>query len=303
MELWRDRSSEEKIKKLGSEGLAPMHDIEHNPEPKTPRMTEFEAAELHFAYEGVAALRGLSLTVREGERIALLGANGSGKSTLLRMMDGLLYAGSGSLKFRGQELTEAALSDDKFALGFHRQVGMVFQNPDVQLFNPTVFDEVAFGPLQMGWSRDEVLERVHKALEWIGASHLKDRAPYRLSGGEKKRVALASVVVLEPDVLLLDEPTAALDPRSQSQVIELLGSWNDGRKTIITATHQLEVLGEICDRAVVLEGGEVVADALPQEILNDTALLQRANLVHVHRHVHDGVPHRHSSPYLHHEHQ
>ena len=280
-----------------------MHDLQHNPESVTLRTTEFEASDLHFAYEGVAALRGLSLNVREGERIALLGANGSGKSTLLRMMDGLLFATSGTMKFRGQALTEAALGDDKFALGFHRQVGLVFQNPDVQLFNPTVFDEVAFGPLQLGWPREEILDRVHAALNWIGAEHLKDRAPYRLSGGEKKRVAIASVVVLEPDVLLLDEPTAALDPRSQSQVIELLGSWNDGRKTIITATHQLEVLGEICERAVVLEGGAIVADAAPQTILNDTALLQRANLVHIHRHTHDGVPHRHSSPYLHHEHQ
>jgi cobalt/nickel transport system ATP-binding protein len=281
----------------------PVRGSEQNPTHDSMRITEFEASDLHFAYEGVAALRGLSLKVREGERIALLGANGSGKSTLLRMMDGLLFASAGTMKFRGLELNEAALSDDKFALGFHRQVGLVFQNPDVQLFNPTVFDEVAFGPLQMGWGHDEVLERVNKALEWIGASHLRNRAPYRLSGGEKKRVAIASVVVLEPDVLLLDEPTAALDPRSQSQVIELLGSWNDGRKTIITATHQLEVLGEICERAVVLESGEIVADAAPQDILHDTALLQRANLVHVHRHTHDGVPHQHSSPYLHHEHQ
>ena len=253
MELRRDRSSEEKIKKLGSEGLAPMHDIEHNPESKTPRMTEFEAAELHFAYEGVAALRGLSLTVREGERIALLGANGSGKSTLLRMMDGLLYAGSGSLKFRGQELTEAALSDDKFAMGFHRQVGMVFQNPDVQLFNPTVFDEVAFGPLQMGWSRDEVLERVHKALEWIGASHLKDRAPYRLSGGEKKRVALASVVVLEPDVLLLDEPFAALDFQSKLLIEnDTAALVRQSRRSLLLITHDIEEAVSLADRVIVL---------------------------------------------------
>ena len=263
---------------------------------------EFEADAVGYEYEQVKALQGLTLKVKAGERIALLGANGSGKSTLLRLMNGLHFAGRGTLRFRGVVLSEAALEDDGFALDFRRRVGLVFQNPDIQLFNPTVFDEVAFGPLQMGWSRDEVLERVYGTLAWIGAEHLKDRAPYRLSGGEKKRVAIASVVVLDPDVLLLDEPTASLDPRSQSQVIELLESWNDGRKTIITATHQLEILGEISGRAVVLEHGAVVADGTPAEVLADSGLLESANLVHSHRHLHGGVPHKHLSPYLRHEH-
>jgi cobalt/nickel transport system ATP-binding protein len=263
---------------------------------------EFEAAEVRYEYERVAALQGLSLQVRAGERIALLGANGSGKSTLLRLMDGLHFACKGTLRFRGAALTEEAMEDDAFAMQFRRRVGLVFQNPDIQLFNPTVFDEVAFGPLQLGWPRAEILERVHATLEWIGAEHLKDRAPYRLSGGEKKRVAIASVVVLDPDVLLLDEPTASLDPRSQSQVIELLESWNNGLKTIITATHQLEILGEISGRAVVLSKGAVVADAAPAEVLANTELLESANLIHSHRHLHGGVPHKHPSPYLRHEH-
>jgi cobalt/nickel transport system ATP-binding protein len=264
---------------------------------------EFEIEAVCFEYERVPALQGLSLRVRSGERIALLGANGSGKSTLLRVMDALHFASKGALRFRGVALTEAAMEDDGFALDFRRRVGMVFQNPDIQLFNPTVFDEVAFGPLQLGWPREEILERVHATLQWISAEHLKDRAPYRLSGGEKKRVALASVIVLDPDVLLLDEPTAALDPRSQSQVIELLESWNNGQKTIITATHHLEILSEISDRAVVLERGAVVADATPAEVLANTELLESANLIHSHRHLHGGVPHKHPSPYLRHEHQ
>jgi cobalt/nickel transport system ATP-binding protein len=268
-----------------------------------PEKFEFEAEAVGFEYERVPALHGLTLRVRAGERIALLGANGSGKSTLLRLMDALHFAGQGTLRFRGTALTEDAMEDEKFAIGFRRQVGLVFQNPDIQLFNPTVFDEVAFGPLQLGWGRDEILERVHSTLEWIGAEHLKDRAPYHLSGGEKKRVAIASVVVLDPDVLLLDEPTASLDPRSQSQVIELLESWNDGRKTIITATHQLEILGEISGRAVVLDHGAVVADGTPSEVLADNALLESANLIHSHRHLHGGVPHKHPSPYLRHEHK
>ena len=268
-----------------------------------PAVLEFEADAVRYEYERVAALQGLTLRVRAGERITLLGANGSGKSTLLRLMDGLHFACAGALRFRGEALTEEAMEDDGFAMSFRRRVGMVFQNPDIQLFNPTVFDEVAFGPLQLGWPREEILERVHATLEWIGAEHLKDRAPYRLSGGEKKRVAIASVIVLDPDVLLLDEPTAALDPRSQSQVIELLESWNNGRKTIITATHQLEILGEISGRAVVLEHGAVVADATPSEVLANTELLESANLIHSHRHLHGGVPHKHPSPYLRHEHK
>ena len=266
-------------------------------------VAEFEAEDLRYEYEGIPALEGLSLRVEPGERIALLGANGSGKSTLLRLMDALHWASAGSLRFRGHALGELEMEDESFALDFRRRVGLVFQNPDIQLFNPTVFDEVAFGPLQLGWPREQILDRVHATLAWIGAEHLKERAPYRLSGGEKKRVAIASVVVLDPDVLLLDEPTAALDPRSQSQVIELLESWNDGHKTIVTATHQLEILGEISGRAVVLDHGRVVADAPPAEILSNAALLESANLVHMHRHLHDGFTHTHKSPFFRHEHK
>ncbi len=153
-----------------------------------------------------------------------------------------------------------ALRDASFFLSFRRRVGLVFQNPDVQLFNPTVFDEVAFGPLQMGWSRDEVIARVNGALEQMGITQLRDRPPYRLSGGEKKRVALASVIVLDPEVLLLDEPTAMLDPRSQSQLIDLIQNWKGSTKTIVTATHQVEIIEDIADRVVVLEQGSATAD-------------------------------------------
>jgi cobalt/nickel transport system ATP-binding protein len=133
--------------------------------------------------------------------------------------------------------------------------------------------------LQLGWDREEIIDRVHATLAWIGAEHLKDRAPYRLSGGEKKRVAIASVIVLDPDVLLLDEPTAALDPHSQRQVVELLESWNNDRKTIISATHQLDIISDIAERAVVIERGTVVADATSSEMLEDTELLEAANLI------------------------
>jgi cobalt/nickel transport system ATP-binding protein len=263
----------------------------------------FEAKAVNFAYEQIPALRELSLTIGAGHSVALVGANGSGKSTLLRLLDALCFPSSGSICFCGEPLTAERLRNDDFALSFRRRVALVFQNPDVQLFNPTVFDEVAFGPLQMGWSSAEVIARVNSTLDVMGISHLRDRAPYRLSGGEKKRVALASVIVLDPEVLLLDEPTAMLDPRSQSQLIDLIQNWKGSSKTIITATHQLEIVEDIAERVVVLEQGTVVATGSPQEVLSNEELLLRANLVHAHRHKHGEITHSHPHVHSHGEHK
>ena len=256
----------------------------------------FEVDRLTYRYEGVTAIDGLSLTIPEGSRVVLLGANGSGKSTLLRLLDGLIFGQAGSVLFRGDDVSEEHMTDDAFALPFRRTVGMVFQNPDVQLFNPTVFDEVAFGPLQMRWPKDQVRERVDEILERLRIAHLKHRIPQRLSGGEKKRVALASVLVLDPAVLLLDEPTAALDPRSQSEVIDLMVEWGGGSKSVITATHDLGDLEDIADRCYVLDRGQLAAEGSPAEILANTELLRRTNLVHAHRHRHGEV---HSHPHVH----
>lgn len=238
----------------------------------------FEVDRLTYRYERTNALNGLSLSIPEGSRVALLGANGSGKSTLLRLLDGLYFGESGSVTFRGAQLTERRFSDDEFAFSFRRQVGLVFQNPDAQLFNPTVFDEVAFSPLQMRWRKADIRERVMETLEWLRIDHLKDRAPQRLSGGEKKRVALASVLVLDPAVLLLDEPTAGLDPRSQSQLIDLLVQWGGGSKSVIMATHDLDDLRDTADRCYVLDGGELAAEGSPDEILGDRELLERTGI-------------------------
>ena len=257
----------------------------------------FDLNEVTFDYEGIPAIRNLSLHVEQGERIALLGANGSGKSTLLRILDGLYLPVSGSVKFRGEELSPAKLKSNGYALTFRRQVALVFQNPDVQLFNPTVFDEVAYGPLQLRWDKEQLIRRVEETLALMGVAHLKDRPPYRLSGGEKKRVALASVLVLDPEVLLLDEPTATLDPKSQSQIVDLIQQWKGTNKTVVTATHQLEIVEDIADRVFVLEAGAVIAAGTPSEILSHEELLLRANLVHAHRHSHGGVVHSH--PHLH----
>ena len=265
----------------------------------------FEVENISFSYEAIPAIRGLTLHIDEGDRVALLGANGSGKSTLLRILDALYFPSAGTVTFKGDALTEKHLQQEGFSLNFRRRVALVFQNPDVQLFNPTVFDEVAYGPLQLQWEKEDVIRRVDETLEFMSISHLRDRPPYRLSGGEKKRVALASVLVLDPEVLLLDEPTATLDPKRQSQVVDLIQQWKGTARTVIAATHQLEIVEDIADRVFVLEAGTVIAEGTPSEILSNGDLLLRANLIHAHRHSHDGVVHSH--PHLHghsrHEHE
>src|SRR5215469_7439253 len=257
----------------------------------------FELVGVRYAYESHSALNEISLSIAAGTRVALLGPNGSGKSTLLKLLDALYFPNTGSLRFRGEPITAEHFADDNFAMDFRRRVALVFQNPDVQLFNPTVFDEVAFAPLQLQWPREKLLARIEETLQLMGITHLRDRPPYRLSGGEKKRVALASVIVLDPDVLLLDEPTSMLDPRSQSQLIDLTQNWKGTSKTVITATHQLEIVEDIAERVVVLEQGSAIADGTPSEILSNGELLLRANLVHAHRHKHGDMVHSH--PHLH----
>ncbi len=262
----------------------------------------FDVQDVTYSYNEVAALNGLMLSIEKGQRVAILGANGSGKSTLLRLLDGLYFPDSGTISAFGGPLTEAHLQDEKFSFAFRRRVAFVFQNPDVQLFNPTVFDEVAFGPLQLRWPKEEIRRRVAEMLETMEISHLKDRSPHRLSGGEKKRVALASVLILDPEVLLLDEPTAALDPKSQSQVIDFLVGWGGGAKTVVTATHDLDIVEDIADRCYVFQHGRVMAEGRPAEILHDEALLEQTNLIHAHRHTHASGE-IHSHPHLHHSHE
>jgi len=259
----------------------------------------FELRDVTYRYGKIDALSNLDLTILAGQRIALLGANGSGKSTLLSILDGLYFPQEGSVMYCGEPLTEDRLQTQEIEFDFRRKVALVFQNPDIQLFNPTVFDEIAFGPLQVGWPKDQILMRVSAILERMEIVHLKDRAPHHLSTGEKKRVALASVLILDPDVLLLDEPTAALDPRSESQMIDFLVNCGDGKKTVITATHDLDLLEDIADYCHVFQGGQIVAAGTSDEILRNHELLLRTNLVHAHRHRHASGemhihPHRHA---------
>jgi cobalt/nickel transport system ATP-binding protein len=261
-------------------------------------MNLFDLDSVTYRFNRIVAVDGLSMAIPSGTRVALLGANGSGKSTLLRILDGLYFPESGHVRFLDEPLTESRLADNDFVQQFRRRVGLLFQNPDVQLFNATVFDEVAFGPLQMRWPAAEVRARVMDTLERLRLTHLVDRVPHRLSGGEKKRVALASVLVMDPEVLLLDEPTDALDPRSQSQLVDLLMTWAGTSRSVITATHHLGILDEIADHCFVLDKGRLVAERSPADLLHDEDLLDRTNLIHVHRHRH-GDLHVHTHPHTH----
>jgi cobalt/nickel transport system ATP-binding protein len=264
--------------------------------------TVFDVRDVTYRYDNdVTALDGLTLSIGRGQRVAVLGANGSGKSTLLRLLDGLYFPEKGTIRFFDEPLDEQALQSEEFTFAFRRRVVLVFQNADVQLFNPTVFDEVAFGPLQLRWPKGEIRRRVSETLELMGVAHLKDRSPHRLSGGEKKRVALASVLVLDPEVLLLDEPTAALDPKSQSRLIDFLVEWGGGAKTVIMATQDLGIVEDIADRCFIFQRGRVVAERLPKEVLGDESLLRQTDLIHAHRHRHESGE-IHSHPHSHHHH-
>jgi cobalt/nickel transport system ATP-binding protein len=243
--------------------------------------TVFSCRDLHYAYlDRFPALAGVSLDVMRGEKLALLGANGCGKSTLLKVLDGLVFPTSGTVQAFGQLVTEEAMEDEQFSRGFRSRVGFVFQNADAQVFSPTVRDEIAFGCLQLGLDRDETLARVADMLSLLEIADLADRAPFQLSGGQKKRVAIGSVLVMNPEVLLFDEPTAALDPRTRHWLAELIVELHLAGKTIVVASHDLDLLDVLADRAVVFgEDHTIVGQGTPAQLLADRELLASANVI------------------------
>jgi cobalt/nickel transport system ATP-binding protein len=245
-----------------------------------------------YSYLGrFPALVDVSLRVAPQEKVALLGANGCGKSTLLKVLDGLVLPDAGSYHAFGAPVTEEHLEDEQFNQGFRSRVGFVFQNSDAQVFSPTVRDEIAFGPLTMGMDRAQVEARVTDTMAMLDIGDLADRAPYQLSGGQKKRVAIASVLVMNPEVLLFDEPTAALDPRTAQWLMELIVDLNRAGKTIVLATHDLDTLELLADRCVVFsEDHGVVAEGHPDAVLADRDLLLSVNLIHGHSRLPGGAP-------------
>jgi cobalt/nickel transport system ATP-binding protein len=260
--------------------------------------TIFDLKNVSYTYVGkISALNDISFKVMPGEQISIMGSNGSGKSTLLTLLDGLIYPASGEFYAFGNQIEEEvfdAIKDNEFRSYFRKRVGFVFQNSDVQLFSSTVFEEVAFGPMQLNMSPEEVKTRVIEVLDMLGITKLEDRAPHTLSGGEKKKVCIASVLANNPDILLLDEPTAGLDPRTQLWLVELLQELGRAGKTIITATHDLETVEQISKRSIVMsEDHRIVVDGDVEHVLNNRELLLSTNLIHEHMHVHGKLVHGH----------
>jgi cobalt/nickel transport system ATP-binding protein len=260
--------------------------------------TIFDLRNVSYSYVGkIDALKDVTLKIDRGEQVTIIGSNGSGKSTLLAILNGLIYATSGEFYAFENQITEEvfdSIKDNEFRSYFRTKVGFVFQNSDVQLFSPTVFEEIAFGPLQLNFTPEEVKTRVEEVMEMMEIAKLRDRAPHTLSGGEKKKVCIATVLVNNPDVLLLDEPTAGLDPRTQLWLIGLLQELARAGKTEVTATHDLETMEQISKRAIVMgEDHRVKADGITEKVLGDLPLLLNVNLIHEHMHIHGKLVHEH----------
>lgn len=260
--------------------------------------TIFDLRDVSYTYlRRFEALIGVTLSIHAGEQVAILGANGSGKSTLLSILNALSYPTSGEFYAFGTRVKEEVfdtLEDNEFNRFFRKKVGFLFQNPDIQLFSSTVFDEIAFGPLQLDLPPDEVQKRTEEVIGMLGIENLRDRAPHMLSGGEKKKVCIASILSTNPDVLLLDEPSGGLDPRTKTWLIGLIQDLAKCGKTIITATHDLDIVEQISTRAIVVgEDHTIKADSDCASVMSNLDLLMAANLIHRHMHRHGKLLHEH----------
>jgi cobalt/nickel transport system ATP-binding protein len=225
---------------------------------------------VHYRYpNGYEALKGISFTATHGEKVAIIGCNGAGKSTLLLHTDGLLLPTSGEVNVGDIPVTKKTLAQ------IRRSVGLVFQNSDDQLFMPTVEEDVAFGPLNMNLPEKEVYRRVEMALQMVGALHLRKRSPSQLSGGQQKCVAIATVLSMEPDILVMDEPTCGLDPKARSALIDIIHGFSH---TCLIATHDMDMVVALCPRTILMKDGLIIADGDTQHILSDSHLMEDAGL-------------------------
>jgi cobalt/nickel transport system ATP-binding protein len=235
---------------------------------------------------------------------SIIGLNGSGKSTLLHIINGLIFPDSGEVLFDGNPVTEKSLHDKNSRMQLRQRMSYIFQNPDIQLFCPTVLDELLFGPLQLSIPFETAQERAEQTLSYLGIGFLKDRPVYMLSGGEKKKVAIASVLTMNPDILLIDEPLSSLDPKTQTFFIELLLELNHAGKTIIFTTHHLDLIDHLQPRVAVLsEEHTIRKTGTASEILGDEEFLISVNLIHEHTHKHGNEEHKHyHTHYVFHKH-
>lgn len=233
-------------------------------------MNTLEVKHVNFSYQhGISVINDITFSVEAESKVALIGCNGAGKSTLLSLLLGVLWPTSGDIAVCDQPLIPEHLAEIRAA------IGMVFQNPDDQLFMPTIFEDIAFGPRNHGLSKDEVYHRTMKTMETLGISHLAQKPPYRLSGGEKRTAALATALVMEPRLLMLDEPTAFLDPRTKRTLAALLQRMD---LSMLIATHDLDFVRQVCSRVIVMYQGEIVAHGKTEAILDDATLLYQIGL-------------------------
>lgn len=234
-----------------------------------------EGREIHYRYpRGVAALTGISFHVRKGEKIALVGPNGAGKSTLLSMFNGMIRPDTGTLLFDNEPVRYDAAS----LRSLRKRVGFVLQNPDRQIIAPTVYQDVAFGPVNLGYRDDEVKEAVTLALRHVGLEGFERRPPHHLSGGEKKRVAIAGVLAMDPDVLVFDEPTSGLDPSGSEDIMELLEEFNHEGTTVIISTHDIELAYPWADRAILMLEGKILREGIPEVAFGNPEFVRMAHL-------------------------
>jgi cobalt/nickel transport system ATP-binding protein len=234
-----------------------------------------ETREVVYSYgDGTKALKDVSISLEEGRKIALVGPNGAGKSTLMLMFNGILRPTSGEVLFRGQPLRY----DSACLREIRRKVGMVFQNSDDQIFAPTVYQDVAFGPVNLGFPVEKAKKYVGYALQYVGLSGYERRPPHHLSGGEKKRVAIAGILAMEPEVMILDEPTSNLDPASSEEIMDMLDELNCGGKTMIISTHDVDLAYRWADEVILMENGGVLRRGIGPEVFGDVELIKRARL-------------------------
>jgi cobalt/nickel transport system ATP-binding protein len=246
--------------------------------------------QLSHAYpDNKPTLNNLTFAIQPGEKVVLLGTNGSGKTSLLKILNGLIFPSAGRYYFNDQQITKSVLKQKTFNYNFRKDVMLLFQNPEAMIFNPTVFDEIAFGLRQLG--ADHIDDKVRHWAGVLGIAKYLDRPPFHLSSGEKQKVCLASLLAMDPKLLLLDEPTAKLDPRSTGWLVDFL---MDVEKTTLVTTHNLTLAGELGERTLVLsERHELTYDGDLDRLLDNKDLLQEANLLHIHRHKHNKLEHGH----------
>ena len=234
-----------------------------------------KAQNISYSYDdGTKALNNIDFEVEKGEMVALLGENGAGKSTLFLHVNGIYKPDSGRILIDGEELEY----DKKSLLKFRQKVGIVFQNPDDQLFAPTVEEDVAFGPLNLGLSQSETQKRVSEALKKVGMEGYERKAPHHLSGGQKKKVAIAGILAMKPEIMVLDEPTAGLDPKGASNILKLLYELNNEGMTIIISTHDVDLVPIYSNKVYVINSGEIIKSGTAKEVFSDIGLIRNANL-------------------------